>query len=175
MLDNYKKCDYVLDGINIRLHSFYGSSIVLSVLFVVGIIGMLGNSIDGLTESLYYFSSLSNPGYFVLLWSILPLEICFRFKTISKKLANIHHADPLIRIFNYMLLQTLAIGFGLIFGTVGLFANPEYEMYWPWMMSALLFSNACGILARGYIRDSPIINFLTTRIVSKFPRLGYLW
>src|SRR5690554_3700593 len=113
----FTKFDYVQDITGIRLDSFYGSTAVLGLLWVIGIIGLFGHIYPEITTSLYYVSGVNEPIYFVILWLIMPIEIFFKFKTIAFRLCDIYHTDPMLRILFYMMWSTLTIGFGLIFGT----------------------------------------------------------
>jgi hypothetical protein len=175
-MSNYTISDYVQDLTGIRIRSLYGPNAILAVLWFTSILGLVAIFIPGLSESLYGLYLLGHPTLFIFLWAIIPIDILCNFKNITKRLSNIHHTNPEIRILNYLLFSSMALGFGLIFGTMGLFANTNDLSNYLFVMGiSLSFSNICGIVARGYIRNSPIIDYFTTKITSRFPRLGYLW
>jgi hypothetical protein len=115
------------------------------------------------------------PVYFILLWGIMMVELFVRTKTISRNLSDIHHTNPETRIHAYIGLSTIRIGFGIIFGTTGLFSNPETITDWWYWIAMMVFSNICTIMARGYLRESPIVSVFTSKIVSKFSRLGFVF
>ena len=175
-MSKYTKFDYLQDLTGIRIHHLYGADAILAVFWFASILGLIAIFVPDLVEPLYNLYTLGHPTVFVILWVLIPTEIFFNFKNITEKLSDIHHTNPGIRIFNYLLFSTLSLGFGLIFGTLGLFANmDDLISYLFAMVVGLSFSNICAIIARGYLRDSPITEFFTTKIITKFPRLGYLW
>jgi len=174
-LTNRQILEYVQDATGLKLNTFYGPTAVLSFLTILNLIGLFGKINPEINPALGYFASISHPAYFVVLWGVTMAEIYARTKTISKNLADIHHTNPEGRIIGYIGLSTIGIGFGIIFGTTGLFSTPETISEWGIWIAMMIFANVCTIMARGYIRESPIVNFFTSKIISKFPRLGFVF
>lgn len=149
---------------------------ILSLTTIVGIlIELYPNS--NVTESLYMFYHLGHPAVFVLLWCLMTVDVFFRSKSIGERLCDENSVNPESRVYFYMLFSTLSLGFGLIFGTLGLFAtsNNGFVDYLLIMISGMLFTSVTGIIAQGYIRDSPIAEFFTKRITQKFPYTNRLF
>jgi hypothetical protein len=140
----------------------------LAVLWIAGFVGILGYILpnSGITEFLYQLSTLSHPSIFVGLWCIMVIEITIRLKTISSKMDGVYGLARELRLYSHMMWKTLAMGFGLIFGTFSLFANTISD---PWsfgllMGASFVFSNICGIIADGYTRESPVCDFFAKKI-----------
>lgn len=175
-MSKYSSFDYLQDLTGIRINSLYGPNLILAILWFVSILGLVAMIVPGIAESLYGLYVLGHPALFVFLWTLIPIDTVLHFKKISYRLRDIHHINPEIRILNYLMFSTLALGFGLIFGTLGLFASMDNLQNYLFIMGvSLSFSNICGIIARGHIRDSPVVDYCATKIITKFPRLGYFW
>ncbi len=169
--------DYVQDITGIIVKSFYGSTIVLSILWVAGIIGLFSSFIPELKELLYSLSSLGNTPYLLILLLLIPFDIFYHRERISSRLKDCTPIRSTTKLWLYIMWTIVSIGFGVIFGTLGLFAGTTKNFY-DYMfvvIVSLSFSNIAGIIARGYIRDSPVAEFFLTPLVKKFPRLGFFW
>jgi len=174
-MTNRQILEYVQDATGFKLNAFYGPTVVLSILMILNIIGLFGKIYPEINPALGYFASIGHPAYFFILWVVMMAELFVKTQSVSEKLSDIHHANPEVRVLAYIALSTLGIGFGIIFGTLGLFSNPETISEWGVWFASLIFPIVCTIMARGYIRESPIVNFFTNKIISKFPKLGFLW
>lgn len=175
-MSKYKKYEYPLDLCGIRPNSFFGAPIVLSILSIIGVLGIIDYflvEID-LVEQLAMFYLLGHPATFLILWCVTSLEVFVRSKSIASQVCNINNVgsySPELRVYFYMLYSTLSLGFGLIFGTMGIFVTIDNPVaYLSVIGSAMLFVSISGIIARGYINDSPISNFIVETIKSKLKR-----
>lgn len=148
----------------------------MSVLSVIGILGLIDYFHTGISlfEYLVPFHTLSHPTVFLLLWCLTALEIFVRSKHIASQVCNennIGSYSPELNVYFYMMFSTISLGFGLIFGTMGIFANTDDPLsYLSTIGSAMLFVSISNIIARGYIKDSPICDFIITGIKSKVNR-----
>ena len=166
-MSEWEKKDYVFDTTRISPHTLYAGNAVLVFLWVIGFVGLAGQMFPAskITEFLYQFYTIGNPTIFVILWTIMILEIFFRFNTITSKLNDVYGLALELRVYTHMMWKTLALGFGLIFGTLSLFANTISD---PWSFALVIgasfvFSNICGIIADGYTRESPVCEFITKK------------
>ena len=153
--------DYLQDATGIILKSFYGSTIILGILWFATILGLFDVFIPGLKESFYSLWTLGSPLYFLALLVTIPVDIIFHSGKIKSRSIIVNKVSYTINLNLYAMWTVLSIGFGVIFGTVSLFADGTKDIYGYMLVVgvSLSLSNIFAIIARGYLHDSPITEF----------------
>jgi len=159
--------DYLQDATGIRIKiTGLGPTIILGILWVGGILGMFNSFFPELRELLYNLSEFSKEGYFLFLLVTIPFDIIVYRKDEKFRNGAFTSEKYNPNFWGYSFCTIASIGFGIILGTNSLFAETTSNLYEYIfvMMVSLSFSNIAGIMARSFLQDSPIAEYILKKI-----------